>query len=82
MISFDQTINVGTLAQTTVFLGVVWRAAIWAGKIEKGLESLERKVDQAMPRSEVVALKAGADADHAAIRREINGLRSELHNEA
>ena len=55
-------------------------AAIWLGHWR--LTAIEKKLDTFISKDTVTALKDAANQEHAAIRREINGVRAEIHHEA
>lgn len=69
---FDPTISVGNLITIVMFwLPGIW----WAASIDQRVKDISKKLDLFITRSEVIALKEGADAEHDAIRREFDLLR-------
>ena len=75
MISFDPSFRFGDL-------GGLIGTAFAAGILYQRVRAIERKLDTFITKDTVAALNEGADHEHAAIRREINGLRQEIHDEA
>lgn len=73
MITYDPTINLGTIITgAPMLIAVIWGAAV----VHTRVGHIETKLDEFITRAEVAALKESADKEHAAIRREINGLRA------
>ena len=76
MIHFENTVTLGNIIMgVPLILSAIWGFAVVHTKVGH----IEDKLDEFITKNEVGALKQGADQEHAALRREINGLRQEMH---
>ena len=58
----------------------VLAAILWFGHYR--LTAIEKKLDSFITKNEVSLMQDTADKEHTAIRREINGMRTGIHQES